>query len=59
MAIGKISPLLISKDGTSLKHVDVKMVVKLKVEKLATKRKLNGKSISVFCESVNFPKVHA
>lgn len=39
MAIGKISSLLISKDGPSLKHVGVKMVVKLKLEKLGPKRK--------------------
>lgn len=39
MPIGKIRPLLTSKDGTSLKHVGVKMVVKLKLEKLGPKRK--------------------
>lgn len=39
MAIGKISPLLISNDGTSLKHVGMKMVVKLKAKKLGPKRR--------------------
>lgn len=39
MATGKVSPLLTSEDVTLLKNVGVKIVVKLKLEKLEPKRK--------------------
>lgn len=39
MATGIVGPLLTSEDVTSLKNVGVKIVVKLKPEKLEPKRK--------------------